>query len=172
MTADDKKIALQTYWEALGRSSWLTDEILGEASRMIVAQDSAFPSPRRLIDWCAEARPRPEVEVVPPTRQIATEVMGVISGADTANAPTGLRRMVESGAWDRWYAYGSASHRLKRPATTAEVDARLREIAREDIGGKWYVKPGALTGKKLTQLRGSLDAALAVRIYPEEAGCV
>lgn len=171
MSPEDKQVALQTYWEAIERSSWLTDDLLVEASRQIIAStDRGFPSVRRLLDWCVEAEREQEREVdrrPVETKAIASQTLAMLAGPVAGSAPDGLKRFVASGQWDRWWAYGSAKQRLRREPTTEEVDSRLREIQVEDANGTLYQRPGEKKQKRLHQLRGPIEAAFACRITTE-----
>ena len=171
MSVEDKQVALQTYWEAIERSSWLTDDLLAEASRhIVVSNDKGFPSVRRLLDWCVEVERDTRVDEAhraEESHQIASQTIAMLTGPTSPDAPSGLRRFVDSGEWDRWWAYGSAKYRLKREPTTSEIDARLREIKQEDAVAPLYYKPGEKKAVRVQQLRGPFEKALACRIITE-----
>jgi hypothetical protein len=120
-----------------------------------LASSKWLPTPSEFLEWCVEADRRMR------KRQVAEAVPAAasLSGDDAS----GLRRCVEKGEWDRWYAYASSKVRLRREPTSEEVNARLREMVNEVQSTRAGVQ---------RTLKGPLEAALALRISLDDGRCV
>lgn len=162
-------VALQVWWEQAQRPAWLTDEIAHRGISRWIATRDAMPTIRQWIDQCADIEREMEREA---GYEAEAAARALPSANDDAGAPPdSLRRYVASGRWDRWYAYGQLSYRLQRDPTTAEIDARLREMAEADRSSPGTVarrRGGRTFLSSATNLRGPLAAALAARVETED----
>jgi hypothetical protein len=172
LTGEDRMMALQVWWEQVERCAWLDDEIAHRGVARWIALRDAMPTIKQWIDLCDDVRRELEREEARASQQ-SSRVVAVLPGQESEDqAPDGLKRFVSAGMWDRWYAYGSARHRLRREPLTSEIDARLREMRQEDTSRPKQISKMSRDGKRvqvlLRQLRGSLDVALEARITLED----
>ena len=168
-------MALETYWTEISKWEWIEDVVWRQAiSNVLVSDQVFFPTIKQLMTWTMEADKEND------KRARKREEQGLIADAVVAEAVNGgevpqslntLQLFVDSGGWDRHWAFSVVSRRLGSTPTAAEIDEELHRLFEDDARNTRYKDVRGIDGKKrpvkVRVMRGKIEDALAFRT-PEE----
>lgn len=147
----DKVLMIDTYWQQVSRCQWLTESVLARGIEITLRLSEFMPTVKLLLDYCLEAERQLTPSVVPndPVALLPDAIPSWFSDTDAElAAPSGLRKAIDNGCWDRGTAYGKAWMAKRRE----QVEA-IRSRYREQLGLR------AIRDKALVIEASSLEAS-------------
>ena len=167
----DKIVALETYWTEISKWEWIEDVVWKQAISSILVSDQVFfPTIKQLLTWTMEADKENDKRILKREEQglIADAVVAeAINGGEIPELLNTLQSFVDSGGWDRHWAFSVVSRRLQCVPTVDQIDEELHRLFERDAMTTEFKDVRGIDGKRrpvrVRVMRGRIEDALAFR---------